>query len=148
MIPTMKISNTYEKTTNPGIKQVWRFYDHEGGALADLIALEKEHITTGKSYTFFHPFSEVDFFEMAPERYGSCVPLLTKKVAEGKRVGEKPSLQEIQTFSFEEVKKFHKTYLRLINPHIYKVSLSSKLKKMKMDLLVEQRRKSKEEAAL
>lgn len=148
MIPTMKISNTYEKTTNPGIKQVWRFYDHEGGALADLIALEKEHITTGKSYTFFHPFSEVDFFEMAPERYGSCVPLLTKKVAEGKRVGEKPSLQEIQTFSFEEVKKFHKTYLRLINPHIYKVSLSSKLKKMKMDLLVEQRRKAKEEVAL
>lgn len=148
MIPTMKISNTYEKTTNPGIKQVWRFYDHDGGALADLIALEKEHITTGKAYTFFHPFSEVDFFEMLPERYGSCVPLLTKKVAEGKRVGEKPLLSEIQKFSQENVQYFHKTYLRLINPHIYKVSLSAKLKKMKMDLLVEQRRKSKEEAAL
>ncbi len=148
MAPTMKISNTYEKTTNPGIKQVWRFYDHEGGALADLIALEKEQITTGKTYNFFHPFSEVDFFEMLPDRYSKCVPLLTLKVEGGKRIGEKPILSEIQTFSMENIKEFHKTYLRLINPHIYKVSLSSKLKKMKMDLLVEQRRKSKKEAAL
>jgi len=148
MIPTMKISNTYEKTTNPGIKQVWRFYDHEGGALADLITLETEQVTTGKSYTFFHPFSEVDFFEMAPDRYERCVPLLTKKVGDGKRIGEKPTLPEIQRFSIENVKEFHKTYLRLINPHIYKVSLSSKLKKMKMNLLVEQRRKAKEEVGL
>ncbi len=148
MIPTMKISNTYEKTTNPGIKQVWRFYDHEGGALADLIALEKEQITTGKGYTFFHPFSEVDFFEMLPDRYATCVPLLTKKVEGGKRIGEKPNLQEIQKFSLENIKEFHKTYLRLINPHIYKVSLSSKLKKMKMDLLVAQRRKVKEDSSL
>ncbi len=148
MVPTMKISNTYEKTTNPGIKQVWRFYDKDGGALADLITLDKEHITTGKPYTFFHPFSEVDFFEMRPDRYGKCVPLLTKKVEGGKRVGVKPPLSEIQKFSMENVKEFHKTYLRLINPHIYKVSLSSKLKKIKMDLLVEQRRKAKEEAAL
>lgn len=148
LISTMKISNTYEKTTNPGIKQVWRFYDSEGSALADLIALEKEHITTGKPYTFFHPFSEVDFFEMLPDRYAKCVPMLTIKVKDGKRFGEKPTLQEIQKFSIENIKEFHKTYLRLINPHIYKVSLSSKLKKMKMDLLVEQRRKSKEETSL
>lgn len=148
LVSTMKISNTYEKTTNPGIKQVWRFYDHEGGALADLIALEKEHINVGKSYTFYHPFSEVDFFEMRPERYASCKALLTKKVAKGKRIGTVPTLQEIQTYSMENIKQFHKTYLRLINPHIYKVSLSSKLKKLKMDLLVEQRKKSKEEVSL
>jgi len=147
LVPTMKISNTYEKTTNPGIKQVWRFFDHEGGALADLIALEKEHVSLGKSYTFFHPFSEVDFFEMLPERYSSCVPLLTKTVQGGKRMGTKPTLQELQAFSAENIKHFHKTYLRLINPHIYKVSLSSKLKKMKMDLLVAQRRKAKEDVA-
>ena len=145
LVPTMKISNTYEKTTNPGVKQVWRFFDHEGGALADLIALEKEHITTGKSYTFFHPFSEVDFFEMLPDHYAKCIPLLTLKVSGGKRVGPKPTLQEIQAFSIENIKDFHKTYLRLINPHIYKVSLSAKLKKMKMDLLVNQRKKAKED---
>ena len=145
LTPTMKISNTYEKTTNPGIKQVWRFFDSEEGALADLITLENEKITQGKSYTFFHPFSEVDFFEMAPSRYATCVPLLTMKVKGGKRIGDKPTLQEIQKFSIENVSHFHKTYLRLINPHIYKVSLSSKLKKMKMDLLVAQRKKAKEE---
>ncbi len=148
LVPTMKISNTYEKTTNPGIKQVWRFFDHEGGALADLIALEDEQIAPGNAYTFFHPFSEVDFFEMLPERYASCIPLLTKRVEGGQRIGEKPTLPEIQAFAIANTKHFHRTYLRLINPHIYKVSLSSKLKKMKMDLLVAQRRKAKEDVGL
>lgn len=82
---------------------------------------------------------------MVPTRYATCVPLLTMKVKGGKRIGEKPTLQEIQKFSIENVSHFHKTYLRQINPHIYKVSLSSKLKKMKMDLLVAQRKKAKEE---
>ncbi|MFA7128918.1 MAG: hypothetical protein WC136_07120 [Sphaerochaeta sp.] len=52
----------------------------------------------------------------------------------------------MQKYSFACIESFHKSYLRQINPHIYKVSLSSKLKKLKMELLVKQRRKSKEEA--
>jgi nicotinate phosphoribosyltransferase len=43
-----------------------------------------------------------------------------------------------------ELNTFHKSYLRQINPHIYKVSLSSKLKKLKMELLAAQRKKTKE----
>ena len=41
---------------------------------------------------------------------------------------------------------FHRTYLRQINPHIYKVSLTEHLKKMKMEKLIEERKKSKEGA--
>lgn len=145
MKPTMKISNSFEKTTNPGIKQVWRFFDKEGGALADLTTLETEKIVPDKKYTFYHPFAEADFFEMQKEDYVKCLPLLTKKMEGGKRLGARPTLQEVQQFSINNIKAFHKSYLRLINPHIYKVSLSSKLKKLKMDLLVAQRKKAKEE---
>lgn len=144
-VPTMKISNSFEKTTNPGIKQVYRFYDAEGSALADLVTLHHEQIAAGKKYTFYHPFAEADFFEMASERYTRCEPLLKTIMQEGRRVGEKPSLQEIQAYAQRSIETFHKSYLRQINPHIYKVSLSSKLKKLKMELLIAQRRKVKEE---
>lgn len=143
IVPTMKISNSFEKTTNPGIKQIWRFYDAEGGALADLITLDSEQIEAGRKYTFYHPFAEADFFEMQANKYATCESLLSLKMQGGKRFGEKPSLQEIQAQAKNCLAMFHKSYLRQINPHIYKVSLSSKLKKLKMDLLVAQRRKAK-----
>jgi nicotinate phosphoribosyltransferase len=146
IIPTMKISNSFEKTTNPGIKQVWRFYDKDGGALADLIGLESELVSTGRDFTFYHPFAEADFFVMDKDRYASCVPLLVPCMENGRRIGEKPDLSEIRSFAMKELDTFHKSYLRQINPHIYKVSLSAKLKKLKMDLLVAQRRKTKAES--
>jgi len=145
IVPTMKISNSFEKTTNPGIKQVYRFYDAEGGALADLVTLDNEQITAGRKYTFYHPFAEADFFEMQSDKYARCEPLLKMVMQEGRRLVEKPSLQQIQAYAQKSLETFHKSYLRQINPHIYKVSLSSKLKKLKMDLLVAQRRKTKEE---
>ena len=145
IVPTMKISNSFEKTTNPGIKQVYRFYDADGGALADLVTLHHEQIVTGKKYTFYHPFAEADFFEMQSDRYTRCEPLLKPIMQEDRRVTEKPSLQQIQAYAQKNLEAFHKSYLRQINPHIYKVSLSSRLKKLKMDLLVAQRRKAKDE---
>ena len=146
IIPTMKISNSFEKTTNPGIKQVYRFYDAEGSALADLITLDNEEIQVKRKFIFYHPFSEADFFEMQSDGYARCEPLLKLKVQDGKRLGQKPSLQEIQSYAQASINTFHKSYLRQINPHIYKVSLSAKLKRLKKDLLVAQRKKIKEES--
>ena len=40
-----------------------------------------------------------------------------------------------QVLSQEELKTLHKSYKRLINPHVYKVSLSPKLKSMKNSLI-------------
>ncbi|MBG0766683.1 nicotinate phosphoribosyltransferase [Sphaerochaeta halotolerans] len=143
-IPTMKISNSFEKTTNPGIKQVYRFSDDDAGSIADLITLEKEKITPGRTFVFYHPFAEADFFEMQSSRYTHLKPLINKQMEGGKRIGKKPNLQEIQNYVQMELNTFHKSYLRQINPHIYKVSLSSKLKKLKMELLAAQRKKTKE----
>ena len=138
-IPTMKVSNSFEKTTNPGIKQVYRFYDASLNALADLITLNTEELTKGKSYTFFHPFSMGDFFVMKKEQYASIKPLLTLKMKGGKRVSEKRDLKDIQAFAEKEMNSFHKSYRRQINPHIYKVSLSQELKDLKLSLLIRTR---------
>jgi len=40
VIPAMKLSDNPEKTSNPGIKQVWRITDSGGNAIADVIGLD------------------------------------------------------------------------------------------------------------
>lgn len=138
-IPTMKISNSFGKTTNPGIKQVYRFIDENNGALADLITLSTENIKPGKEYTFYHPFSDSDFFKLKENRYSKCIPLLTKKMAKGVRCDEEKTLPEIQAFAKANLNNLHKSYKRQINPHIYKVSLSKKLRNLKKELVSKER---------
>ena len=140
-IPTMKISNSFGKTTNPAIKQVWRFYDEKLGALADLITLDNEKIEDGNDFNFYHPFSDTDSFKLNSNKYTSIQPLLTKKMEDGKRISKRLTLQEIQNFASENLELFHKSYKRQINPHLYKVSLSKKLKTLKKNLVSKEREK-------
>ncbi len=133
--PTMKVSNTLIKTTDPGIKQVYRFYGSEGNALADLISLDDESIVQGKNYTFLHPFSETDIFILHSNEYTEIKPLLHIKIKDGKRVGVCPTLENIQKNVQTELRTLHKSYKRLINPHVYKVSLSPGLKSIKNSLI-------------
>ncbi len=136
-VPTLKISSSYEKTTNPGIKEVYRFYDKNNQALADLIALKDEKIECGVNHIFFHPFSSGDMFIMRKNNYAFIKPLLVKQMENGKRVNPSRSLKELQNSVKEGLAHFDKSYKRQINPHIYKVSLTGKLKDLKADLVLE-----------
>jgi len=137
IIPVMKISNSMGKITNPGIKQVYRFYDNEGQALSDLICLTDEKLKVGKDYMFFHPISEADFFKMKSDKYSRIEPMLFKVMEKGHRIDKMETLQELQQKVKDNLTHFHKSYKRFINPHIYKVSLSSKLSSMKLRLIKE-----------
>lgn len=142
--PVMKISNSFEKTTNPGIKQVYRFYDDCGVPQGDLITLDDEEITPDQNYTFYHPFSLGDFFIMNRNKYKTITPLLTLQLKGGKRVNPKKSLKEIQAYAKEQFDAFDQSYKRIINPHIYKVSLSEKLKELKLELTLQVKQKEAE----
>lgn len=136
-IPTLKVSSSYEKTTNPGIKQVYRFYDEFGSALADLITLSDEKLEEGVNIPFYHPFSTQDFFIMKKKNYSRFKAMLSKKMEDGKRVYAEINIHELQRKSAELLTEFDKSYKRQINPHIYKVSLSSKLRELKTRLIME-----------
>ncbi len=133
----MKISSSFEKTTNPGIKQVYRFYDKNNQALADLIALCDEKIESGVNHIFYHPFSTGDMFIMRKNNYTLVRPMLTKQMEKGKRINAEPTLKELQDRVKENLSHFDKSYKRQINPHIYKVSLTGKLKDLKAELVLE-----------
>lgn len=135
LVPTIKLSNSFEKTTNPGIKQVYRFYDEHDNALADLITLIDENVEIGKNHHFYHPVSFGDFFIMKKTAYSYVKPLLSEKMKNGKRLYEEKNVKELQASAETSLSHFHRSYKRLINPHIYKVSLSSTLKNLKVDLV-------------
>ena len=134
-LSTIKVSNNPEKTTNPGIKQVMRFANGGKAPLADLICLSDEQLAPGKPYTFNHPSGDYRKFVLSD--YATITPLLGLKMKDGKMAGELPRIDAIRTRACEEIDRLDDTYKRLINPHVYRVSLSDRLNEMKALLVKE-----------
>ena len=137
-VPRIKISENPVKVTNPGVKQLYRFYDKRTGkALADLIALEDEDYSSGEPFELFDP--ENTWKRMTICEYEArklLVPIFEK----GELVYESPSLTVISAYAKNEKDTFWDEYKRLTRPHRYKVDLSEKLYNIKNELLGAQRK--------
>ncbi len=133
MQPVMKMSDTPEKASNPGVKQVYRFFREENGPAADLITLDGHPPDTTKPVTFHHPVSEVQRFTLQPCE--EVRPLIEPVMKGGKRLQERQALTKLRARMISELSRFDGTYKRIINPHIYKVSLSGELKSLKNSML-------------
>ncbi len=129
LVPTMKFSDNPEKTTNPGVKQVWRLYHDNGSVKADVLALDGEIFESGKSQRFLHPINDYQSFTFAA---ASAKPMLSLKMIQGKRQGVQPTLAEIRQLVQTGLGELDRTHLRILNPHIYKVSLTESLREMKI----------------
>lgn len=125
----MKVSDNPLKSTNPGIKQLYRFYNANNEPVADLVTLQDEVVDGSKPIVFNHPVLDYRKFTYYPQ--GAAVPLLQRVVAHGKRTIPPQTLTEIRSFMLNTLSCFDDTYLRIINPHVYKVSISSQLRSIK-----------------
>ncbi len=131
--PRMKFSNTPEKITNPGFKTIFRIYDEECMAAADLIALKGEKIDTTKPLTIFHPietWKKTTFDSYSIRELPVCV------FERGKQVYDVPTLKETIEFAKQSKGEFYEEYKRLINPQDYKIDLSDKLYDLKKELMI------------
>ena len=137
-IPTIKVSNNPEKISDPGIKQVNRFYNGTDAPIADLITLEGEKLEAGPPYRFYHPRYPYRFLDVAD--YQRIEPLLKPVMKEGKTIGDFPDLKTIQKRAKRNLAALDDTYKRLINPHVYKVSFSEKFKDLKFGMIAEYER--------
>jgi nicotinate phosphoribosyltransferase len=130
--PTMKFSDNPDKTTNPGVKQVWRLYGADGLAAADLVTLEDEEPRAGKELVLHHPSADWRRLRLTP---AETRPLLSKVMEGGKIRAPLPALPEIRAGLRGRLERFDSTYLRLLNPHLYKVSISSALRDLKLGFI-------------
>ena len=71
------------------------------------------------------------------EKYTTAKPLIEKRMAGGKICTDLPKLADIRSYTLEQLKCFDPTYKRIINPHIYKISLSTALKNLKYRMIDE-----------
>lgn len=134
MIPAMKLSDNPDKTTNPGVKQVWRLFHEDGTVKADVLALEGETVEAGKECRYFHPSNDYQTFVFSAHK---AKPMLSKKMCSGKICVTLPSLAEIRETVRTGLSELDRTYKRILNPHILKVSLTSSLRNMKIRYMKE-----------
>lgn len=132
--PRIKISENPEKVTNPGYKKLYRIYDSQKMAVADLIALADESFDTNEPLTIFDP---VDTWKRMTLTDYTMRELLVPIFVDGKQVYTSPSLREISDYAKKDLDSFYTEYRRIHKPHKYKVDLSQRLYNLKQDLLLE-----------
>ena len=134
-VPAIKISENPAKTPNPGYKHVWRVYDERGLATADYLTLDDEDPHQMKTVELQHPTEATTSRTLAQSAISKIEPLLITIWREGKLVYDLPSLDAIRHQRQADLERLDSGVRRLLNPHIYHVSLSPKLWQLKQTLI-------------
>jgi nicotinate phosphoribosyltransferase len=138
-IPKIKISETFEKITNPGRKRVYRIYDENGQAIADLLTGANETLDLSKPYRYIDP--EQPWKQRSFENC-TAKELQTLVVKDGKRVAPPTPLTEIQAYVKKQLKEeIWEEEQRFENPHRHYLDMSPSYYELKMDLLSEAKKK-------
>lgn len=134
IIPKIKVSGDTIKTTNPGVKKVWRFYDYDTGkVLGDVIARKDEIIKTDK-YTLV---SDKDPWKKTTLTDYRIRELQVPIFKNGELVYEEPSIKEKQEYCQKEFETLTDRITDINNPHTYYVDLSEEERILKEYMLHE-----------
>jgi nicotinate phosphoribosyltransferase len=135
--PAIKVSETPAKTPNPGDKQAWRLYDGRGNATADLLSLRDEDPSAMERITARHPSDHTKYRTIKRKDISGMEQLLVEVVRDGKVMYEEGGIEEMRERRMADVERLDPGVRRLINPHIYHVSLTQKLWELKERLVGE-----------
>lgn len=133
--PAIKLSETPLKTLNPGNKQVFRIYDKRGRATADLLTVDEPSPEGSKEIILRHPIDHSKHRALAQDQVSAVEPLLVKILDKGELVYDFPSIEEIREVRSRDMDRLDLGVKRIMNPHIYHVSVSQKLWDLKQDLI-------------
>ena len=134
-VPRIKVSETVEKITNPGLKQVYRVFGDCGQAVADLITGAEEEVDLTNPYRYVDPEKP-----WKNRHFENCTAKKLQKliVKNGRRIAPVQSLKEIRAY----VKRQLDTEIwpeeqRFENPHKHYLDMSPAYYEMIMNLLDE-----------
>ena len=131
--PRIKISENVEKIINPGKKTLYRMYNRDGKAIADLLTLEGEKLAPGMNVLDSgKPWKRIPLVDFTIEMLH--VPIFKS----GKLVYDLPKLSAIRAYVQKQLRdEIWEEETRFVNPHIHYLNLSEGLYDMKMRLLTE-----------
>ncbi len=135
-VPKIKISETLEKITNPGIKEIYRVYDAAGKAVADYLTVKGEQIDVSQ------PVRYVDPLKYWKNRcFVNCTfkPLQKQVIQKGELVCALPALEEIKKYvRFQLDHEIWEEEQRFENSHTHYLDMSPAMFELKMGLLHEE----------
>lgn len=133
--PAIKISENPAKVPNPGQKAVWRIYDRNGRAIADMMTVAGEKPRDAEQLYLHHPVEHGTSRIISADAISEIEPLLVDILVDGRLVHDLPSMDEIREQRAADVGRLHLGVKRLMYPHIYHVSLSARLWELKEQLI-------------
>lgn len=133
--PSIKLSESPSKIINPGVKKIWRIYDERGLANADVLALEDEEPPNQETLTLHHPTDRGSNRCVEVKKLSRMEELSESIIEEGEIVYSFPSIHEIRKKRESDMEYLDPGVRRVINPHLYHVSLTEKLFRMKENLI-------------
>lgn len=140
--PAIKLSETIEKVPNPGEKRVWRLYDDRGRATADLIAMPDEQPERMERITLRHPVERSTRRTLDAGQISGVERLHVEALSAGRRLVAGESLADMRDRRDRDLDRLDPGVRRILNPHVYHVSLTQALWRLKQDLVDAYRRRS------
>jgi nicotinate phosphoribosyltransferase len=138
-VPAIKVSESAEKTINPGHKAAWRLYDQRGRATTDLLTLDEEDPLAREALVLHHPVEHTRQRTLDRASVSEGEALLVEVLRDGRLVYALPSIDQIRARRQADLERLDPGVRRLVNPHIYHVSLSERLWSLKQDLIAKAR---------
>jgi nicotinate phosphoribosyltransferase len=138
-VPAMKLSDSPSKTPNPGDKGVWRIYDRRNKATADLLSTRDESPAEMPEIVLHHGTETTSRRTLSRSDIQEIENLQVDAVEQGKVVCSRPDLEEIRRVRSADMDRLDPGVKRLMNPHIYHVSLTDKLWNVKQQLMASMR---------
>ena len=99
------------------------------------MSLDDEDLQKLDEFMIHHPSEHAVCRTLRKEELSAVEPLLEKVWDDGSQVRGRKSLEEIRKQRIEDLSVLDPGVLRLTNPHIYHVSMTEQLWKIKQDLI-------------
>ena len=144
-IPAMKLSDNPAKLLNPGPKRLWRLYDADGSATADVLSTADETITPGRELLLHHHSRPDMSRSLAASAWSRAEELLVSVLDEGELTydGGTAALADLgaaRERRDRDVDALDPGVRRIVNPHVYHVSITDELARLKQEQIARFRR--------
>lgn len=128
MKPTMKVSESPEKVTIPGVLNVERFYDENGLLAGDMVFDEQDE---DRSDIIIDPVHPMRSKKLA---YANSSTLIKKQVSTGQIIWD-DDIEDARARTRSSLDKIDYTHKRLIYPHLYPVGIEENLSKRRDEII-------------
>ena len=133
--PKIKVSASIEKITNPGFKDVYRVYDHNGKSVADLITIHGEKVSFAEPYYFVDPnkpWKNLSFTDCEIKNLRELV------IKNGELQVSLPTIEESRNFVRTQIEnELWDEEKRFVMPHIHYLDFSKDYYALKIKLIKE-----------